>query len=493
MSIKIDEDKIAISRLLGGDRTIGYDAVAGHSLDPEEGEPSLTLNNGEIVELKGIDAAQLAFLRERLESGTNLEAGEGPGPDAGAMTFAEIESEIAELSGGLEPAERIARFLLRQGRLHGATDIHLVDSEDGLSMGLKVDDIVHSLGLLDTELGDKLTNYFKVHSDLAGYREDILQEGAAQARQKLEDMDLRVSVSPTMERERMVIRLFNIDEDELDLRLLGYDDDTVSYIERIMSEGNGMLQVVGPSSSGKSTGLYAMLRHGESVPEMAGQSVTIEDPIERRISGISQSEVNPKKGMTHVEMLKHALRQDTKIIMIGEIRDRETASVAIEAALTGHLILSTIHAGDPAEALVRLIELGAKPYQIVSCVKGSLGPRLIRKTCDNCGEPYDPDPELIGEFASLLPAEPRWIKGKGCDRCHGQGYRSRTVAEEFMEIDESWSDLMRKPPTSGELRAKALEAGMTTMMERAAGKAARGETTLEEVKRTIGAPSERMG
>ncbi len=384
-------------------------------------------------------------------------------------------------------ASKVMRFIFDQALQHEASDIHLEGGTPGAQVSLRIDGILHKVGKIERDLGERIFTYLKVESGVASYRNDIPQEGAMRLSNRSgEFKDLRISFVPTRGAEKAVVRIFGVGKDKMSLSELGFSDTVIDGFSRMLSRREGMILLTGPSASGKTTTLYASLQHLVGGPRKSSHVISIEDPVECEISGVTQVKVDPRKGMTFAKLLGNMLRQDAEVIMVGEIRDIETAGIAIQAALTGHLILSTIHAGRAPEVIVRLLDLGMESYQVASAISGILSQRLVRKVCDKCREKYQPAKEMIEEYNEWIPDWASFQHGAGCDICYGTGYRGRTAIAEMIEVDASWQDLIRSQPTSGDVMGFALKKGMIPITQDAVEKASMGLTTLEEIKRVLG-------
>jgi len=379
---------------------------------------------------------------------------------------------------------KVTEFVIDQAMRHRASDIHIDGTEEGYEVNFRIDGTVHRVGEASGNAGEQLLQYMKVNSSLKLFRSDVPQEGGGHLEKENDGkLDVRLSSVPTMNREKAVLRVFDLPEDSLDIRELGFADETVETLERLLEKGQGLMLLAGPSSSGKTTTLYSALRELIRKPEMAEQVVSIEDPIERLVSGISQIEVDPDKEMTFPKLFRHVLRQDARAIMLGEIRDDDTSKVAMESSLTGHLIISTIHAGRAPEVIVRLLDMGNKPYQVASALSGSMAQRLLRKVCPHCKVEHQPDEDAIKRFDEYFDGSEKFVTGEGCPECYNTGFLGRTAVAEIIEIGPDWDEIIAGLPTVNQLQETALERGMVTMEEHAAKKAAEGITTLEEVKR----------
>jgi general secretion pathway protein E len=297
------------------------------------------------------------------------------------------------------------------------------------------------------------------------------------------DIDLRVSTMPTMWGESIVLRILDRSSIALDFAKLGFAGTAYEAFGRLLDEPNGIILVTGPTGSGKTTTLYTALRQLNSTER---KIFTVEDPIEYHLAGINQIQVQPKIGLTFAHALRSILRQDPDIIMVGEIRDLETAQIAIQAALTGHLVLSTVHTNSAAATVTRLLDMGVEKYLLASCLKGVLAQRLVRKLCPACAEPAA-DNTVVRELASTARLAARTTSGlrqaKGCPSCRQKGYQGRTTVYELLEMTDKVRANMMTAQSDQEIERAAVSGGMETMLQHGLAKALDGATSLEEVLR----------
>jgi len=365
-----------------------------------------------------------------------------------------------------------------------ASDIHLDPTPAGLRVRMRIDGALTDRHLLPIAVHHETIARIKV---LAGLRTDehqVAQDG--RFREMLLDdggfADIRVSIAPTYHGENAVLRMLPDTAREQTLSALGFDAGHRAIIESALKKPDGMLLATGPTGSGKTTTLYALLRLLHR-PEAA--LVTIEDPIEYAIDGVKQIPVLARTGLTFAKGLRAILRQDPDIVMVGEIRDGETAGIAVNTALTGHLLLSTLHTNDAATAIPRLTDLGVEPFLIASTLRLVIAQRLVRRICDACREPADIPQEVADRFSAFMPAEADWCIGAGCDACSGSGYRGRISVSEILSVDEAVRDAIVKRSSARDIASLAKEQGMRALAEDGLSKAARGETSIEEVLRVI--------
>jgi general secretion pathway protein E len=326
-----------------------------------------------------------------------------------------------------------------------------------------------------------LVSRLKIMASLDIAEKRLPQDGRMALKLGDKQVDVRVSTLPTGAGERVVLRLLDKDAAQLDLASLGMSVPTMAVIDRLIREPHGIVLVTGPTGSGKTTTLYAALSR---LPRGSLNMMTVEDPIEYALDGVGQTQVNPRIELTFARALRSILRQDPDIIMIGEIRDLETAQIAVQASLTGHLVLATLHTNDAASAVTRLADMGVEPYLLASSLLGVLAQRLVRTLCPACRAAAAPTPaeaELVAELR--LPALPTLHVPTGCEACRGTGYRGRTGIYELLVVDEALRRLIHARAPEHELRASALAAGMAPLRRDGARWLADGSTSLAELVR----------
>jgi general secretion pathway protein E len=307
------------------------------------------------------------------------------------------------------------------------------------------------------------------------------QDGRFRIRTAGKDVDLRVSVLPTSHGERVVLRLLEKENRLLNLSEMGFAQDRLGIIQQLIQLSHGIILVTGPTGSGKTTTLYAALTH-INAPDK--NIITVEDPVEYQLLGVGQMQVNPKINLTFAAGLRSILRQDPDVIMIGEIRDRETAEIAIHASLTGHLVFSTLHTNDAASAATRLIDMGIEPFLVASSVVAVLAQRLLRQVCSDCKQPYPPADEELIRLGIVPPrVRPTFYRGVGCPACSQTGYRGRTGIFELLVLDEEIRRLIGAKADSASIRQAAMAKGMVTLKDEGAEKVFHGVTTTEELMR----------
>ena len=381
------------------------------------------------------------------------------------------------------PVVRLVNSLLQQAVKERASDIHIEPQEKELVVRFRTDDMLYEpIRPLPKRLQHAVTSRIKIMGKLDIAEKRLPQDGRIPLKIAGKDYDCRLSTLPAQFGERCVLRLLPRDQELLSIEKIGLDPEDQNTIKRLSRRSNGIVLVTGPTGSGKTTTLYAALAH---INRRDLNIITVEEPVEIQLEGISQIEVRPQIGLSFAAGLRSILRQDPNVILVGEIRDLETAEIAIQASLTGHLVFSTIHTNDSAGAVTRLIDMGVEPFLISSSLAASVAQRLVRKLCARCREPYVPtDRELteIGIFRRAL--ENRTIyRAAGCAHCNQSGYFERTAIYEILVVDDSIRGLVAKGIDSKSIQDAAVRRGMKTMRMHGARKVLAGETSIAEVLR----------
>lgn len=364
-----------------------------------------------------------------------------------------------------------------------ATDVHLEPEEDRLRVRLRVDGFLREVTSAPAALQQAVVARIKVLAGLNLSERRLPQDGRFTATIDGREWDVRVATMPTLLGEKVALRLLSKEGGLLSLGALGLHPDVLERFKALLRLPHGMVLVTGPTGSGKSTTLAAALSFLNSEER---NIVTVEDPIEHRIPGVNQTQVNPRAGLTFGIALRHLLRQDPDVVMVGEIRDPETADIAIKAALTGRLVLSTLHTNSAAGALVRLVDMGVEPYLVASAVTGVLAQRLVRLLCPDCRERYHPSPEEAALLQVEVDEEDMLFRAAGCRSCHGTGYRGRSGVFELLLLDDDIRRLVRARAEVGAIQQAAARAGMATLLEAGRLRVLEGETSLEELLRVVG-------
>jgi len=398
-----------------------------------------------------------------------------------------LKEEPEEVSFGevsdQRPMIKMVNSIINQAVKEDASDIHIEPEKDRLRIRLRVDGYLYDVSTLSKKYHAPIISRIKVLAKLDIGQKRKPQDGKIHLTVGDKRIDLRISTYPVIYGEKMAIRVLDLGKAKVKLKDIGFSENTQERYNRIIKEPNGIILVTGPTGSGKTTTLYASLN---SINTEGINITTIEDPIEYQLENINQGNVDQKAGVTFSVALRTILRQDPDVIMVGEIRDQETAELAIRAALTGHLVLSTLHTNDSAGAIARLLDVGAEPFLLSSSIKGIIAQRLVRKVCHKCRKPYQPDPELLLKLGLKNEGQDiTFYKAEGCSACRNSGYKGRTGIFELLITDEKIRDLIIKKEDSNKIKQAAVEGGMTTLREEALKKVLSGITTLEEASRVM--------
>jgi len=397
-------------------------------------------------------------------------------------TGEEEEIGLIQLKAQVEeaPVVKLINGLLTDAVRRMASDIHIEPFENMLRVRYRIDGVLRDMIYPPVRLKAALISRVKILADLDIAERRLPQDGRIKAKIGGNVVDIRVSTVPTIFGEKIVLRILNKEQLPLDLTILGFQEKALAEFHAGIKNPYGIVLVTGPTGSGKTTTLYSALT---GLNTMKVNIMTVEDPVEYNLEGINQVNVKSEIGMNFARVLRSFLRQDPNIIMVGEIRDQETAQVAIKAALTGHLVLSTVHTNDAASAVVRLVHMGIEPFLVATACRLIVAQRLVRKVCQNCSENAEYHPEALREVG-LDPNEhegTRFLKGKGCEECNGTGYKGRIGLYEVMSINQRLRELILENASSSRIKEQAVKDGMVTLREDGLLKLIEGTTTLEEV------------
>jgi len=380
-----------------------------------------------------------------------------------------------------------AKELVYDAVLRRASDIHLEPTSEQLSIRYRIDGILHAAEPFDRPTGDAVINVFKVLAALDISEKRKPQDGSFSAKLESRDLEFRIATSGSKGGEKMVMRILDNSAGVSRLDDAGMRPKLVAEIRSMVTQPHGMFLCCGPTGSGKTTTLYACLRE---IDRFQKNIITVEDPIEYHLDNITQMEINTKSGQTFAGSLRSIMRQDPDVIMVGEIRDQETATIACQAATTGHMVFSTVHANDTVTALFRLLDLGVEPFMIASALSCVLGQRLVRLLCEACKEPYKPKPEFLKK-ANLpadkvdvfyrRPTEPQEV----CPQCGGTGYMGRTGIFELLIVTEPMRDMIRENPSINAIKAEARKNGMIYLQEDGLRQVIQGKTSIDELLRVV--------
>lgn len=399
----------------------------------------------------------------------------------------EEDSKKLEAISREAPIIQLVNMLIVQGVKDRASDIHIEPNERGLLIRFRIDGMLHDIRTLPNKIKSAVTSRVKILAKMDIAERRIPQDGRFQVQFGTREVDLRVSTIPTVFGEKTVLRLLDKSKGLIKLEHLGFLPKQLTQFKSMISKSYGIILLTGPTGSGKTTTLYAALNKVNSKDK---NIITVEDPVEYRLDRINQIQIIPKINLTFANALRSILRQDPDIIMVGEIRDIETAEIAVQAALTGHLVLSTLHTNDAASALTRLIDMQVEPFLISSSVIGVIAQRLVRVICEKCKEEYIPSEEVLSELniKNNLKnnSKIKLYRGKGCSFCKNTGYYGRTSIYELIELDEEIRSLIVSKASSDVIKEVAIKKGMMTLKNSGLEKAMQGITTIEEVLRVAG-------
>lgn len=381
------------------------------------------------------------------------------------------------------PVVRLVNLIIRQAVRDKASDIHIQPEANRVRVRYRIDGILHDTMSVPKRVQAPLISRIKVMGDMDIAEKRAPQDGRISLKVSGREFDFRVSTNPGVHGEKVVMRILDKRGVQVNLHSLGIPRVILDDFEGLINRSYGIITVTGPTGSGKSTTLYSVLNQINS-PEK--NILTIEDPVEYQLPGLTQTQVNTRAGVTFASALRTFLRQDPDVILVGEIRDGETALIATEAALTGHLVFSTLHTNDAPSAVARMIEMGIEPFLVASAVIGVLAQRLVRVICPDCKEAYTPPVEAFRRLNLAMDLDSvTFYRGRGCDRCRQSGYRGRTGVYELMMVSDSIRELILKKAAAHRIREDALQAGMITLKQDAMQKVLEGITTMEEALRVV--------
>ena len=398
-----------------------------------------------------------------------------------------IESDVERLKDRAReaPVIRLLNRLVASAAERKASDIHIEALADQVRVRFRIDGALQMAETLDRGLLQGLVSRVKILAHLNIAEQRLPQDGRIRLPVRGRDIDFRVSTVPALHGESVVLRILDRQELPLNFAALGFPETAAERLVRMIDAHNGIVLVTGPTGSGKTTTLYAALQLLNR-PDV--KLFTVEDPIEYQLPGINQLHVRPQIGLDFAAVLRSVLRQDPDIIMVGEIRDIETARMAVQASLTGHLVLSTLHTNSAAASITRLRNMGIEEFLLVSSLRGIIAQRLVRKLCGNCKQTYDPPREMLQRLGFKIASgeEPNFKSAAGCPACHGTGYRGRTVIHEIVEMTDSVRQAVLRQAPDEEIAGLAMPDGRSSLLAAGLSRAAAGETSIEEVLRHAG-------
>ena len=418
-----------------------------------------------------IDAIKVHYGRENANK-----AAEELGTSLASDTL-DDDSELSEAVNSA-PVVKLVNSMIDYAIRSGSSDIHIEPLEDRVRVRIRIDGVMQEVMSNPISAKDAITTRIKILGGMNIAEKRIPQDGRITTVINGEDVDMRVSILPCVTGEKTVIRILAKNDANLNRKYLGISDRNNEMIDKMIKVPQGIVLISGPTGSGKTTTLYTLLSE-KNTDEV--NIITVEDPVEIRIPGLNQCQVNVKAGMTFASGLRSILRQDPDIILVGEIRDGETAEIAMRAAITGHLVFSTIHTNDAVSSINRLIDMGLEPYMVSSALVGVISQRLVRRICTNCRESYDPD-DYDREYLRL-DAGQKLYRGKGCTECNEKGFKGRIAIHEIVTITRKMKTLLERRASEDEMRVLAVEEGTQMLQDSARDLVLEGITTVSELNR----------
>jgi general secretion pathway protein E len=422
---------------------------------------------------------------ERLYGGEGEGAAPGAAAQDGGAADVDQDEDVQRLKdmASEAPVIRLVNQIIARAVEAKASDIHFEPYHGRFRLRYRIDGVLREFDSPPVKLASAIISRVKIMSKLNIAERRLPQDGRVKLAVRGKEIDFRVATMPTMHGEHVVMRILDRGSIKLDFAALGFTDAVLARYRAVLARPHGILLVTGPTGSGKTTTLYTSLQE-LNTPDV--NILTVEDPVEYQLEGVNQVQVKPQIGLTFAAALRAFLRQDPDIILIGEIRDTETAQIAVQAALTGHLVLSTLHTNNAASSISRLLDMGVEDYLMNSTINGILAQRLVRTLCPACRESYRPSPEMVAQLQIEQPAgEVVFHRAKGCARCSGTGYSGRSCIIEFLTMSEAIARLVLKRAEARDIQRQAVEEGMRTMYQDGMAKALAGLTTPEEVLRVI--------
>ena len=456
----------------------GLDVAFADPLDAQAAR-AIAFATGRPVRPHPAVPAELDAALGRLDGGAApADAAPEAAPEAGEEDLDRVRDLASEA-----PIIRLVNQIIARAVELRASDIHLEAADAGLRLRYRIDGVLQDMEPPPAGLRAALVSRIKIMARLDIAERRLAQDGRIRLAVRGRDVDFRVSTTPSIHGESAVLRILDRDRLALDFAALGFDETLLAGWQELLARPHGILLVTGPTGSGKTTTLYASLAR---LNTPATKILTVEDPVEFTLAGVNQVQVKPQIGLTFATALRSFLRQDPDVLMIGEIRDLETAQIAIQAALTGHLVLSTVHTNDAASALTRLLDMGVEDYLLTSTITGILAQRLVRVLCPHCRVPYRPGPELRAKLEAVaVPPDAVLYHPAGCAACDGRGFTGRTMILELLPMSDLIRPMVLRHAEAREIRAQAVTDGMQPMLGHGLRKALAGVTTVEEVFRAV--------
>jgi len=483
ISDRVNKEFLIRNRVLGLDESDQVLTVA--MADPGDTYllDALKLSTGkQIHPFVGTAADIQAALEQLFENDEALAEVSAPAVSAVEGNLDDIE-QLKDMASEAPVVRAVNQVLVRALDMR-ASDIHIEPHEHGLKVRYRIDGVLRNMPPPSTVSPAAVVSRVKVMANLNIAERRLPQDGRIKIRVEGREVDMRISTIPTLYGESVVIRLLDQRGVPLDFESLGFDGSNLDHLRELLKHPQGIILVTGPTGSGKTTTLYAALRQ-LNTPEK--KILTVEDPVEYQLEGVNQIQVQPKIELTFANALRSILRQDPDIIMIGEMRDTETAKIAVQAALTGHKVLSTLHTNDAPSSITRMLDMHVDDFLLTSTIDGVLAQRLVRRLCPECRESYTPPEETktkyqLNDLAGNAP-EPLLYRAVGCEHCDHSGYRGRSTISEVLVMSEPLRQAINQRATADDIREIAIREGMVTMHEDGLGKALRGITTLDEIER----------
>ena len=402
--------------------------------------------------------------------------------------FEVVESQILDDYAAIDelssesPVINLVNALIQRAIRDGASDIHIEPARKKSRIRFRIDGVLYEVMNPTIEMYPALVSRLKVMANLDIAERRLPQDGRIQVNTQGRVVDLRFSSLPGIFGEKVVLRVLDKNQSLLDIDKLAMTDENKATFIKLLNRNHGLILVTGPTGSGKTTTLYAAINYLNSIEKSI---VTIEDPVEYQIDIVNQNQVKDMIGLTFAKILKHVLRQDPDIVMVGEIREKETAEIAVQAALTGHLVLSTLHTNESTGAIARLIEMGVEPYLLSSSLIGVIAQRLVRTICQECKTSYIARPDEINKYGWQDKGQVRLVKGRGCPACYDSGYKGRVATHEILKVGSGLQKLMVSSPSQDQLADYVKTTGMKTLLDDGLNRVLQGKTTLEEICRAV--------